>query len=93
MLEHTSGLYVTRFAGPVRDDGGPRTMYQITAEHGGHVRLAADQWKALVQVCAAIAKLDAGKPNHRPHELCDCYHRGPCAAFHCAAQPDRTIPG
>lgn len=58
MLEHPSGLYVTRFAGPKTDDGKPRTMYQVTVPSGQYAQLNAEQWKALVQVCATIAKMD-----------------------------------
>lgn len=58
MLEHPSGLYITRFAGPARDDGGPRTMYQITVPNGQYAQLDPAQWTALVQICATIAKHD-----------------------------------
>lgn len=63
MLEHPSGLHITRFAGPIRDDGGPRTKYQITVPSGQYAQLDAEQWQALVQVCATIARIDANKPS------------------------------
>lgn len=63
MLEHPSGLYVTRFVGPARTGNSSRVMHQITVPSGQYVQLDREQWIALVGLCAAIAKLDRIEPS------------------------------
>lgn len=52
-------IYLTRFVGPAREDGGDRTMYQLTHREGGIVQLTPAQLAALGDRLAAMREAHA----------------------------------
>lgn len=54
-----SGLLVTGFCGPERDDGGDRRRFEIVTDAGYSLELSAEEWRALAEGAATWREREA----------------------------------